>query len=101
MSLAATPPARSAAVTRRTASLALPSADPTDDPFTCTPMDRISWFGVPVTLPVPVTVIRAAAVDAVSTAGRGPAGVCAPDGDDDGDVAAPLWLLPNANAPIS
>jgi hypothetical protein len=58
MSAAATPSRRSAAVTRLTASLALPSADPTDAPLTCTPMSSTSWFGVPFTVPVPVTVIR-------------------------------------------
>ena len=52
---------------------------------------------------VPVTVIRAAPVAVVSTAGRAPAGVpavgvCPADGKD----AALLWLQPpSANAPIS
>ena len=58
MSAAATPRARSAAVTRRTAWLACCSADATEAPLTWTPTERLSWFGVPVTVPFPVTVIR-------------------------------------------
>ncbi len=59
MSAAATPRWRRAAVTRRTAWLAWPSAELTVLPLTCTPMDSMSWFGVPVTVPTPVTVMRA------------------------------------------
>src|SRR5579864_7986422 len=95
MSAAVTPPARSAAVTRVTASSARASADPTDDPLTWTPIARISWLGVPVTSPVPVTVIRADPAAVATAADRAPA-----DAGDDA-AAAPLRLLPSANAPIS
>src|SRR5579862_655569 len=96
MSAAATPWARSVAVTRATASLASASADPTDDPLTWTPIARTNWLGIPVTLPVPVTVMRAdPAVEAI-TVGPAPAD---PRPADDAAAASP-WLLPSANAPI-
>src|SRR6266516_4056704 len=68
MSPAATARLRSAAVTRRTAALACCRADATDGALTCTPMPSVSWFGVPVTAPVPVTVILADPGEAVSSA---------------------------------
>src|SRR5260370_36856587 len=97
MLAAATPPARSAAVTRLAASLALASADPTDDPLTWTPIARTSWSGVPVTSPAPVTVIRADPVAKAGAAGRALAGA-----RPAADAAAALpRLLPSANAAIS
>src|SRR6185312_12057961 len=92
MSAAATPRARSAAVTRRTAWFACCSADATDAPLTWTPMLSVSWFGVPVTVPLPVTVIRPDLTAATSVAPprAGPA-----------DVAPPPRLAPKVNAPIN
>ena len=51
MSAAATPRWRSAAVTRADRWLAWSSAELTELPLTWTPMDSMSWFGVPVTVP--------------------------------------------------
>ena len=44
-------------MTRLAASLAWRSAIDTEDALVCTPIDKMSWSGVPVTVPVPVTVI--------------------------------------------
>src|SRR5581483_10887149 len=74
MSAVATPRARSAAVTRRTAWLACCSADATEAPLTWTPMLSVSWFGVPVTVPLPVTVIRPDLTAATSVAPAWPIG---------------------------
>src|SRR5580704_11827850 len=98
MSLAATPRARRAAVTRLTASSALASADPTDDPLTWTPMSSTSWFGVPVTVPVPVTVIRADPVAAASVADWALPAACPAGGDG---AAPPLPHPPSVNVPVS
>ena len=79
-------------MTRFTALLALSSADETEVPLTWTPMDSTSWFGVPVTVPVPVTVMRALAEEeeAARTAGLLP------------DAAgAALLQPPSASAPVS
>src|SRR6185437_937095 len=92
---AATPSPRSAAVTRLTASLALASADPTDAPFTWTPMLSSSWFGVPVTVPVPATVIRPELTAAARFAGWVPPGA----GPADDDPEPPLPQPPTATAP--
>src|SRR6266496_1672889 len=101
MSPAATPRLRSAAVTRRTAALACCRADATDGALTCTPMPSVSWFGVPVTAPVPVTVILADPGEAVSSAAPRPAGA-APAVPVDGAAAAALPRpAPMANAPRS
>src|SRR5262249_12618955 len=75
MSAAATPLRHSTAVTERTAEFAWRSAAATEAPLVCTPIDSASWFGVPDTFPVPVTVIRVpsaagAAAVAFSAAGR-------------------------------
>src|SRR5579859_386390 len=79
----------SAAMTRLAAWLASMSAVDTDDALVCTPIERTSWFGVPVTVPVPVTVILPPAPDAVSTTGR------------DGDMvpAPPAVLVPELCPP--
>src|SRR6266496_1051668 len=101
MSPAATPRLLSAAVTRRTAALACCRADATDGALTCTPMPSVSWFGVPVTAPVPVTVILADPGEAVSSAAPRPAGA-APAVPVDGAAAAALPRpAPMANAPMS
>src|SRR5215469_5466162 len=55
-------------------------------------MDTISWFGTPVTVPLPVTVIRPAVCDEVRVAALA-AGVPL-------DALLPSWV-PMANAPIS
>src|SRR5690348_16185882 len=96
MSEAATPPRRSTAATDRAAALAWRSAVATDPALVCTPMDRESWFGTPDTLPVPVTVMRAAPVAgtavvsaALSVAALAAAGVALP------------WPAPRANAAMS
>src|SRR5215472_8220959 len=68
MSAACTPPDLSAAVTRLVAAFACASADETEDELTCTPMDSTSWLGVPLTVPVPVTVIFPLPVGWVSEA---------------------------------
>src|SRR5215469_14898652 len=97
MSAEVTPWASRAAVTRLTPWLACCSADSTEGPLTWTPMDKTSWFGVPVTVPVPVTVIRAAPAVAVKLDAT-----CVPDtlrAADEGD-ALPM-LVPSANAPIT
>src|SRR5215469_16415396 len=95
MSLAATPRAFSVAVTRFTAWLASCSADPTDEALTWTPIDRISWLGVPLTVPVPVTVIRADPPDEASARPWVRDELCPAD---DGE-ALPA-VMPSANAPI-
>src|SRR5215469_11906542 len=55
-------------------------------------MDRVSWFGTPVTVPLPVTVIRPAVCDEVRVAALA-AGVPL-------DALLPSWV-PIVNAPIS
>src|SRR5260370_42122556 len=93
MSRPATPRARRAAVTFRTVWLAWPSAELTEALLTDTPIDRSSWLGVPVTVPTPVTVIRAPGADAAVSVARAPlVGLAA---------AAVPRLAPIANAPTS
>ena len=70
MSGAATPLRRSTAATDRAAVLAWRSAVATEPALVCTPIASTSWFGVPDTVPVPVTVIRAGPDDAVSVADK-------------------------------
>src|SRR6516164_4115181 len=96
MSEAATPLLRSTAATDRAAALAWRSAVATEPALVCTPIDRDSWFGTPDTLPLPVTVMRAApaAGTAVVTAVL-PAASLAAAG------AAPPWPTPRANAAMS
>src|SRR5215469_15403420 len=85
----ATPRSRSALVTFRIPALASPSADVTEPPVTWTPIDNMIWLGTPVTVPVPVTVIRplagCAEVNVAAAAGWEP----------------PLLVVPIANAPTS
>src|SRR6516162_7269777 len=93
MSEAATPLLRSTAATDRAAALAWRSAVATEPALVCTPIDRDSWFGTPDTLPLPVTVMRAApaAGTAVVTAVLPAASL----------AAAPPWPTPRANAAMS
>src|SRR5580698_10505679 len=94
ISAAATPRLVSAAVTARTARLAEVSADVTEAPLTCTVRARVSWFGTPVTVPVPVTVILPACCeDAVSRADVTPG-----PPDDDPVRPAPRLKAPTSNA---
>src|SRR5262245_21480271 len=72
MSAPRTPPAFSAWITRLAASLAWRSAIDTEDALVCTPIDRRSSSGVPVTVPVPVTVIFPPASEAVRATPRDP-----------------------------
>src|SRR5689334_13097375 len=96
MSVAATPLRRSTAVTDRAAELAWRSAVATEPPLVCTPIDRDSWFGTPDTLPVPVTVTRAAPVAGTAAVSAGlPAASLAEAG------AAVPWPAPRANAAMS
>src|SRR5260370_35468396 len=91
MSRPATPRARRAAVTLRTVWLAWPSAELTEAPLTDTPIDSSSWLGVPVTVPTPVTVIRAPGADAAVSVACAPLGGLA--------AAAGPRLAPLVNAP--
>src|SRR6266699_820042 len=94
MSAAATPPRLSAAITRLAAWLACRSAADTDPALTWTPMLRVSWSGVPVQVPVPVTVIFPPARDEASSL----TGAVLPDG---GRLAAePDCAVPRRKEPI-
>src|SRR5437660_12356875 len=59
-------------------------------------MDRTSWLGVPLTVPVPVTVIRAEPVDEVSAALTCVLGARCPAAEG---AALPV-VMPSANEPI-
>src|SRR5215469_7852780 len=100
MSARRTPPDRSALMTRLAAWLASVSAVETDDALVWTPIDRTSWFGTPLTVPVPVTVIRPPAPDAVSTIGSDAPAAPAPV-TCLADPAPAGCADPSMNAPMS
>src|SRR5215472_6836662 len=95
-----TPPDRSALITRLAAWLASVSAVETDDALVWTPIDRTSWFGTPLTVPVPVTVIRPPAPDAVSKIGLDPRAALMP-ATCPWDPARDGCADPSRNAPMS
>src|SRR5215813_10014709 len=98
MSGAATPLWRSTAVIDRTAEFAWRSAAATEAPLVCTPIDSASWFGVPDTFPVPVTVIRVPPAAGAAAVAFSAAVPVAPPG---AAGAALPWPVPRVNAPMS